>query len=52
MQLSLFILEQPRPERGVWEQVDQQQQRIVVEVLARLIAQAVMPHQQEEQSHE
>ncbi len=52
MQLSLSILEDPIAESNVWKQLSGEEQRTVVEVLARLIAQTAMSPQNEEQNHD
>jgi len=40
-QLHLNFTDIPIPETQVWEQVDESQKRIVIEALARLLANAV-----------
>jgi hypothetical protein len=52
MQLSLSILEDPIADGNVWKQLSDEEQRTVVEVLARLIAQAATSPLSEEQNHD
>lgn len=51
-QLSLIVLENESPESRVWEQMGKEQQESAVEILARLIAQAVISQPQEAQNRE
>ena len=46
-QLSLNFNDIPIPETCLWEQLDEQQKRIVIETLARLLVQATRDQHQE-----
>jgi hypothetical protein len=46
-QLNLNFIEIPIPETHLWEQFDDEQRRIVIESLARLLVKAVQDRNQE-----
>ena len=46
-QLNLNFTDLPIPETCLWEQFDDEQKRIVIETLARLLVKATRNHQQE-----
>lgn len=52
MQLNLTFLEMPNPTAGVWDTLDAEQRLVVLEVLARLIAQATQPETSAEGNHD
>jgi predicted Fe-S protein YdhL (DUF1289 family) len=47
-QLNLNFIDIPVPETCLWEQFDDEQKRIVIETLARLLVQATRDKQQEQ----
>ena len=47
-QLNLNFNDIPIPETCLWEQLDDQQKRVVIETLARLLVQATSDKQQEQ----
>jgi hypothetical protein len=51
-QLNLNFTEIPVPETCLWEQFDDEQKRLVVETLARLLTKASRGDQPQEQSHD
>jgi hypothetical protein len=50
-QLHLSFIDIPVPETRLWEQLDDEHKRIVIETLARLLAQTTR-HQQQEQTND
>ena len=46
-QLPLKFTDLPFPETRLWEQLDDEHKRIVIEILARLLVQTTRPQQQE-----
>lgn len=46
-QLHLSFIDIPVPETRLWEQLDDEHKRIVIEILARLLVQTTRPQQQE-----
>ncbi len=51
-QLNLNFLEIPIPETCLWEQFDDEQKRIVVETLTRLLVKLAQANSQPEQTQE
>jgi len=51
-QLNLNFTDIPVPETCLWNQFDDEQKRLVVEVLARLLTKASRADQHQEQSHD
>ena len=52
-QLPLKFLDDfPLPEPYLWEQIDDERKRLVVETLARLMTKATRPNAPQEQSHD
>jgi hypothetical protein len=46
-QLHLSFIDIPVPETRLWEQLDDEDKRIVIEILARLLVQTTRPPQEE-----
>jgi hypothetical protein len=46
-QLPLNFIDIPVPETRLWEQIDDEHKRIVIEILARLLLQTTRPRRQE-----
>src|ERR1035437_4370374 len=51
-QLNLNFTDIPIPETHLWEQLDDQQKRIVIETLARLMTNATRTDQRQEQTND
>jgi predicted Fe-S protein YdhL (DUF1289 family) len=51
-QLYLSFIDIPIPETCLWEQIEDEQKRIVIEVLARLMTKAAQSHPSQEPTHE
>ena len=47
-----FLDDLPLPETYLWEQIDDERKRLVVETLARLMTKATRAHAPQEQSHD
>jgi hypothetical protein len=52
LQRNLNFIDLPIPETQVWETLENDQRTVVIEVLARLIAQAAFPHPKTEKDHD
>ena len=52
MQRNLNFVHLPIPEAQVWETLENEQQAVAIEVLARLIAQATDPRPKQETEHD
>jgi phenylpyruvate tautomerase PptA (4-oxalocrotonate tautomerase family) len=51
-QLNLNFIEIPIPETCLWEQFDDEQKRLVIETLTRLLVKLTQAHKEEEQAQE
>jgi predicted Fe-S protein YdhL (DUF1289 family) len=51
-QLNLNFLEIPIPEACLWEQFDDEEKRLVIETLTRLLVKLTQANNQEEQTRE
>ena len=52
VQRNLNFLDLPIPEAQVWETLKNEQRAVAIEVLARLIAQAIDPSPKQERDHD
>jgi hypothetical protein len=52
LQRNLNFLDIPIPETQVWDTLENEQRTVAIEVLARLIVQAICPRQKEEKDHD
>jgi hypothetical protein len=52
LQRLLNFLEIPIPETQTWESLENEPRMLAIEVLARLIVQAICAHQKPEQEHD
>jgi len=51
-QLPLKLIDLPLPETRLWEQLDDEPKRTVIETLARLLSQAVQAHPPQEEAND
>jgi hypothetical protein len=52
VQCTLNFFDIPIPEAQVWETLEDEQRAMAIEVLARLIAQAIDPNPKQERDHD
>ncbi len=51
-QLPLKFIDLPLPEPRLWEQLDDQPKQTVIEILARLLGQAIQAHPPQEEAND